>query len=587
MRFSWTKGRGMVAVSAAILALHVAQAGLAQQFVPYLGGQQQNSGYAQYQPYAPQQAQQQYPPQYTAMAYQGSDTRATQQPAESIDPGPVQSSAPMQSYSSVPAASCNCQAAPAAAAGYGQPAPAPMSYESYPSSGAYGSGACGAYNTFSGGGCGVGAPYGGCNTGCNTGCGVGGGQGYLDAGLRGCGCGCRWFGGFYGLYMERVGNPWKALAFSTLDTNPAGYYPTDNEVVLNLTDLDHDTFVGAEVRFGSTLGQGGPCGCGPRFGWEVAYWGLIEEDQTAVVTDTAADGDRLYGMMPHTGAFYNGRPVRDYYDAGPPTANPAGDTIRLRQLTARNSFSMQNLEVNLLHFPIAGGGYYSAAAGGGYGGGRGFGRRSGGGAGGCATGGCDSCAGGSCGAGCGCRPRCSISGVVGVRYVRFDEDFMYRADFDNETAVTTGFISHAVDVDSHLVGAQFGCNGIYHCGCAGRWALHCNTAVGVFGNHSEVWNRMDAPVAGGGVTLQNGDNFNLRYEDDQVAVLGELRAGASYQYSCNWRLFGGYRLLGISGVALAFDQISDQNISAAQTSYVDFDGSIFIHGLQAGVECTY
>ena len=164
---------------------------------------------------------------------------------------------------------------------------------------------------------------------------------------------------------------------------------------------------------------------------------------------------------------------------------------------------------------------------------------------------------------------------------------MYRADFDNETAVTTGFISHAVDVDSQMAGAQLGCNAIYRCGCSGRWALHCNSVVGVFGNHTEVWNRMDAPVAGGNVTLQNGDNFNLRYEDDDVAVLGELRAGASYQYSCNWRLFGGYRLIGMSGMALAFDQISDQNISAAQTSYVDSDGSIFIHGLQGGIECTY
>ncbi|MEE9415993.1 MAG: BBP7 family outer membrane beta-barrel protein [Acidimicrobiales bacterium] len=395
--------------------------------------------------------------------------------------------------------------------------------------------------------------------------------------------------------MERDGNPWKALAFSTPATNPAGYYPADNEIVLNLTDIDNDTFAGAEVRFGSTLGQ-----CG-NYGWEVAYWGLLEETTTAVVTDLSTDANRLYTMIPHTGMFYNGRSVNDYYEYGPPTANPAGDTIRLRQVTARNSFSMQNLELNFLRFPIRGGGSYSAPVSGAYGGsrGRGLGRRGGNsayGAGGCGAGGCgvsscggcDTCAGSSCGTSCcGGGSRFSATGVVGVRYVRIDEDFLFRADFDNETAVTTGFISHDVDVDSHLVGAQFGCNMLYRMGCSGRWALHCNSVFGIYGNHMEVWNRMDAPVGGGAVTNNDGSTFDYRYEDDDIAFLGELRAGASYQYSCNWRLFGGYRMLGMGGMALAFDQISDQNISAAQTSYVDSDGSIFIHGLQGGVEFTY
>lgn len=587
MRFSWIRAHGVVAVSAAVMALQGVPT-LAQ-FVPYTGGPTQ--GYNQYQAHTaqqvppqyraqpqyaqpqytqPQQRQPQYTqpqytqpqqrqpqygqpqygqPQYTAMAFQGSGTRegvpTLSQSIESVAPG---QNVPMQNDSA---------------------APAPMAYESYSPSGCA-TGACGGYNTFEGGGCGIGGACGGCDTGCSS-----------------CG-GCRrWFGGFYGLYMERDGNPWKALAFSTSTGNAPPYYPADNEIAMNLTDIDNDTFTGAEVRFGSTLG---PCG---NYGWEFAYWGLVEETSTAVVTDTAADANRLYTMIPHTGMFYNGRSVNDYYEYGPPTSNPAGDTIRLRQVTARNSFSMQNLELNLLRFPVCGGGYYSGPARGAYGGGRarGLGRRGGlgstCGAGGCDTG-CDSCAGGSCGTGCcGGGSRFSATGLVGVRYIRIDEDFMFRGDFDNETQATTGFISHDVDVDSHLVGAQFGCNMLYRMGCAGRWALHCNSVFGIYGNHMEVWNRMDAPVAGGDVTNNDGSTFDYRYEDDDIAFLGEVRAGASYQYSCNWRLYGGYRLIGMGGMALAYDQISDQNISAAQTSYVDSDGSIFIHGLQGGVEFTY
>ncbi|NOY28769.1 MAG: BBP7 family outer membrane beta-barrel protein [Planctomycetes bacterium] len=538
-----------------------------QQMVPQNQAFTQNLNqiYSQNPTYPQTPIQTQKQPQYTAMAFQpnGSQPNGGQAMAPMAAPAPMQTGG----YAAQAGPGCNtCQ-----------PAAAP-SYSSYDNAGCAPGGS--GYNTFSN------SPgYGGIGAG-------------LGLGAR-RGCGRQWFGGFYGLYMERSGNPWRALAFSTLEANPAGYYPADNENVLNLTDLDNDTFSGAEIRFGATLGQGGACGCGPRYAWEVGYWGLLEDDRTTVVTDTAVDGNRLYGMLSHTGAFYNGRPVNDYFEYGPPVVNPAGDTIRIRQISARNSFSMQNLEVNLLRFPVLGGGYYGASAGGanggGFGSGRGLGRRGGFGgygagscdSGSCGVGGCDARSGGSCGVGGGCNSGFSATGLVGFRYVRIDEDFMFRSDFDNETTATTGFISRDVDVDNHLAGAQFGCNMIYRYGCSGRWAVHCNSVVGVFGNRSEVWNRMDAPVAGGDVTLQNGDNFDLRYEDNGIAVLGELRAGMSYQYSCNWRLFGGYRLIGISGVALAFDQISDQNISAAQASYVDSSGSIFIHGLQSGVEFTY
>jgi len=491
------------------------------------------------------QTQPQMQPQYTAMAFQANGSQVATPTTEAMPPVPMQ----VGGNAAQPGPGCStCQSAPMANFGGGC------------ATGSCAGGGYG-YNTFANS-CGYGNQGASCG-GLGSQCGQRGG-------------GRRWFGGFYGLYMERAGNPWRALAFSTPTGNPTGYYPADNEIVMNLTNLDNDTFAGAEVRFGSTLGQGGACGCGPRYGWEVGYWGLLEEEKTAVVTDLSTDANRLYGMISHTGVFYNGRSANDYFDYGPPTANPAGNVIRIRQLTARNNFSMQNLEVNLLRFPVYGGGYYSSAAGGSLGGGR---------LGGCSAGGCDTCGGGSCRAGGGSASGFSATGMIGFRYVRIDDDFMFRSDFEDETAATTGYLSRSVDVDNHLVGAQFGCNMIYRFGCSGRWALHANSVVGVFGNHSEVWNRMNA--SGGPVTYQNGDTFNNRYQDDGISVLGELRAEASYQYSRNWRLFGGYRLVGISGVALAFDQIAAQNISAAQASYVNSNGSIFVHGLQGGVEYTY
>ena len=165
---------------------------------------------------------------------------------------------------------------------------------------------------------------------------------------------------------------------------------------------------------------------------------------------------------------------------------------------------------------------------------------------------------------------------------------MFRSDYENETTSATGFLAHNIDVDSHLIGGQVGCNAIYHCGCQGRWALHCNTTFGVYNNHVEVWNRMDSPTDSVRYVNNGSADFDVRYEDDDVAFVGELRAGASYRYSCHCRIYGGYRVFGIGGAALAFDQITTPSFnSPAHTSYVDSDGSIFLHGLQGGVEFNY
>jgi len=575
MRFSWIRTRGVVAVSAAVMALQGAP--VLAQFVPYGGNP--NQGYNQYQAHTAQQAQPQYAqpqyaqpqytqpqyaqPQYTAMAYQGSATRALNQPVEAIGPGAVQGSAPMQSHSPAPAVS------------YSQPAPAPTSYESYSSNGGCASGSCGTYNTFEGGGCGVGAPYGACN----TGCGVGGG-GYLGAGNRGCGN--RWFGGFYGLYLQRAGSAWTPLAFST--DQPVPYYPTRTDYVLNLQDITETEHAGAEVRFGSTFGGAG-IGCGPRFAWEAAYWGLVDEDGVASFTDPdITAGDRLYSNVDFRGIEYDPdgagplgyRPLNEYMNYGPPTIpDGAGDPIRVNSITVRSRFSAQNIELNLLRLPVLSGG--------------------------CGTGSCGGCASDSCGIGRGGLgrgrlgggyggPRYSLTTLVGARYLRLDEDFSLGIDAENTITSASIPFFFASEADNHLFGLQLGCNGVYRLGCSGRWALNCSANAGIYGNRAEVTRSLTVPAAGvaryvGGTN----DPFTVvNSEDDSFATIAELRTGVSYQYSCNWRFFGGYRALGISGVALAFDQLPNDFSSPTQVQdYINTSGSIFLHGLQGGVEFSY
>ena len=527
-----------------------------QRQMPAQQAQPRYAGYSM-----PPQASQQ--PQYTAMSY-----AAMEHHGESAAPAMESAPAPVPAEDA--AAACptgDCQSpAPSYQGGY-------MGCDG----GCYNS-----YNTFDSG-CGFGYGAAGC---CNRGCGCGG-----RSCLSGCGCGCRprWFGGVYGLLMERDRGPYVPLAFST-PTPAFGYYPADGEVNLRLNDADIDFQPGLEFRLGMYCGGGGcnpcGCGCGPTYGIEGVYWGLFEEDATSAVSDTTVDANRLYSMIDFRGLEYDPgtgyRPVNDYYDYAPPTADHTTPTdVELRSLSVRSTFRMQNAELNLLRLPILCGGC------GAYGGGCGMG---GCGAGGCdsACGGCDSACGNGCGA-CGCMPRYSVTTVLGARFMRLDDDFWFRSDYEDDPGGTPvlGWLAYNSEVDNTLYGAQMGCRGTYRLGCSGCFALHCASTLGIFGNHIEVTQWMDSPSGTVRYANNGNDDFYVEGEKDDVSFLGEFRLGASYQYNCNCRVYGGWRVIGITGVALPTDQIQNAFNSPAQTAWIHSNGSMLIHGLQAGVEYNY
>ena len=359
----------------------------------------------------------------------------------------------------------------------------------------------------------------------------------------------------------------------------------------------------AELNSGLGFYSGGGaagCGCGPTYGFEFVYWGLFEEDGFATVSDTTTDANRLYGMMDFRGLEYTPtglladyRSANVFYDYGPPTVdNTAPYDVEIRNFSVRSTFSMQNAELNLLRLPALsyGCGAYN-------GGGRFLGR-----SGGCGAGGCDSCCGaggcsgvggccdtgGGCGCAGGCAPRLSVTTVLGARFMRIDEDFWFRSDYERMDTNALGFLAYNVQADNTLYGAQLGCRSTYRLGCTGRFALHCNSNVGVYGNHIEVAQWMDAPTGGVVRFANNGnDTFYVENEKDDVSILGEVRLGASYQYNCNCRLYGGWRAIGVTGVALTTDQIPSSFNSPNQVAWIHSNGSLLIHGLQAGVEYNY
>lgn len=563
-------------------------------------GQPQGYGYApvQGQPYAQQPYATQ--PQYSlqprvAMAMQegGSEELPLTPSAESVPPGSMQPNpAPAPMMQPTPASSshyggyvpspaggadCNCQTA--------APGGVPVMQQSYPVEGcATGSCSTGMYDGgYAGYGCATGLPG---DTSCGGystfGCGIAREHGRL--GGLGAARGCNyWFGGVYGLLMERDHGD-KVPLLSAVDGGmPVGSYSPSSDIVLTTRNVDTGYQGGVEFRLGRTLGgRADACGCcsSPCWGLEGVYWTLF--DETANASYVQSGTTRLYSMIDPRGLEYNPgsgyRPLRDYFDYAPPAEDhTTGGDIWVRNVRVRSTFEVQNVELNLLRLPVFGGGGVVAGPAA---------------CGGCDTGcgGCDTCGVGAACGGCGCGSRFSCTTLCGFRYMRFDESFMYGVDYDNVDAAfpspIDGFMNYNAEVTNDLYGFQFGCNGLYRIGC--KWGIQLASNFGLYGNDIDVHQYFQFPVGGALRYIQSAEAFNARASKTDVAMIGELRLGVSYQYSCRCRLYGGWRAIGVTGIALATDQAPGAFIDAPQmNNYVNSNGSMILHGLQTGVEWNY
>lgn len=432
---------------------------------------------------------------------------------------------------------------------------------------------------------------------------------YPDYGVNGyCDDSCgdtQWFGGVYFLWMERDNATPVKL---TVEVDHAAvvepYYPPATSTVVSSHQTDFDFRAGVEVRFGSTFSIGsdcdayGSCGsgygggnsCGPAtapqlYAWEAAWWGIDDDAQCSTYLDevpTVADDIRIYGMKNFVGLEYDRDaggnwaylPVNNFYGYGLPVQDPPGaapdDYVVVVAQRVRTNFNAQNLELNIVRFPI-----------------------------------CDAgCSGGSCGGydACGCEPEyCStfsMYGSCGARYFRVDDEFLYATEFGQYTGGVTdqpaydGFtydnsneLFYNVDVENHLVGAQVGWAMNYCVAC--RWNFFCNSNFGLYNNHINHYQRLFSGGDGTVRFVQTGETFTVRSNKDDIAFLGELRLGGSYDISCNWRAVAAYRAVAIAGLATSTDQIPDEFTNSEYVAIIDSDNSMIIHGLQLGAECRY
>ena len=321
----------------------------------------------------------------------------------------------------------------------------------------------------------------------------------------------RWFGGIYGLIMDRD------------DVNEVYFLTTPSAVDslrLSSADAQMETSGGYELRFGRTFGGG-------NWGVEAVYWELLPDNQSATVL---AGNMPAYATIDYRDVFVD---FGDDYPYGPNDVRPVPASIfteggNIYSATVDRSFDFQNIELNFISRPIyaggglragrarpfgrgfanriGGGGCFGKGGGGAYGGGGlgGYGGGYGGGLGGYGGGlggygggsaaigsSCDPCGDqcapappqGGCGGGAGgCGPRLHIGWLAGVRYFRFDESLGLTFNRLDPLVPNTGLstLQHTVNAENDLVGFQLGLNMDYY--LTNKLQFETGSRFGLYGN---------------------------------------------------------------------------------------------------------
>lgn len=388
-----------------------------------------------------------------------------------------------------------------------------------------------------------------------------------------------WFGGFYGLIMNR-------------DDENEIYFLTEPSVAdglhLSSRNASMEVSGGYEVRLGRIFNGG-------SWGMEFVYWELFPDEQISGVQTAQTNATQLYTTTDY-------RDVNLNFSGGArdSIANTFSENGAIVAARVRRNWAFQNIELNLLSGPLCGGGGLRAGGatpfgqgfagngGGCYGGGGGYGPSVGG----CGDACGDACSpcgdlyANPCGTG-GCGPRLQIGWLAGLRYFKFDESLGLDYDIANnvyDLDADTEF-QHDIRVENDLVGVQLGLN-LNYC-LTSCFSLDGGMKFGLFGNHISHSQTIRNGNGFGYYDLGNGDvDFNANGDDEDIAFLGEFRFGGAYKIGCHWRLSGGYRAMALSGVGLATNQLpyARSYTDLGKVGDVDRNGHLILHGAYAGVE---
>lgn len=349
--------------------------------------------------------------------------------------------------------------------------------------------------------------------------------------------GCSWFVQAGALLMGR----------SDQGRVPFSYDNTYLTTLMTSHDVNQKWSGGFQITAGRIIG----CGNAAIGG---TYWGIYPQDSmiTYYAPATGIGTPIRYDQLLYPHPVNGPTAVNNYYNNG----------ATFHYLSRSSTYN--NVEVNLYSNPAAWGFMGS----------------------GCSSGcnGCDPC-GSSCGSGCGvgCGPRLSCGWLAGFRYFNFNEAYSFTSNNldPNFMPSSPNQITHTLDYKNNLYGFQMG--GIGNVNVNQCWSVFGIGKAGVFNNHIDGYQRVygtggDAYVANGNYA---GTDINFRNSRNAFATMGELDLGVRYQH-CRWNLFGGYRVVGFTGMATPAGNVPYTFNDPRDLQRINSSDTLVLHGFFGG-----
>ena len=173
----------------------------------------------------------------------------------------------------------------------------------------------------------------------------------------------------------------------------------------------------------------------------------------------------------------------------------------------------------------------------------------------------------------------SVRLLAGFRYFKADDRFNLNIDD----------VAYSVSDDNHLFGAQVGALWTKRKGR--KMTYHIGVKTGVFFN--AIDHRTKILGAAGHAFVEDPaimnwrDDFNEYSKKTDMSFLGQLELGFDYLLTPSCQLTAGYRVMGVTGMAFATDQIPASFAEAALGQPVTSDGSLIMHGAYIGVDWNF
>lgn len=394
-----------------------------------------------------------------------------------------------------------------------------------------------------------------------------------------------WFGGANALFLKTVNSSHHALAIQ--DGYPAIY----------ANQLNPAASTGYELFGGRYL----KCG---TYGIGVGYFNYDPGVESVIITG-------MPGAPDTPGPGTNGdvrAAMQGYHDyhldidnAGPGTVDQvynyisgaSGQSAGAANVRATRDLDIQGLDVSLFSFGLMGYGRTTpmncSSGCGSYG----------------SSGSCN-CGSSSCGSSCGSsgghggfgglrgrgfgrlggpltRPfanRIQIVTSHGLRWFQIRDDAELAYNIDGLAGYQAQDIYDNVNISNDLYGYQFG--GLLNYCISQNMNLNIGGKFGVYANDVEADRRVGTQTQTAYRFGNTNDLAQTMYDDVVLATLGEVNLGLGYRIGNAWTINGGYRVMGVSGIATAFDQMSQDFGTSLRPGHIHANDSLILHGAYVG-----